>query len=246
MNLEVLMQAENQSQDLVVWTRNKMLEEAKFLFAPFAPRFQTVPCAARTALRKAEVSVLFLSSTEQDNAVEKTLATLRSCKVSILVLYVPHHSADFAFRVGTMVGRQKFADAEWAFNLPHLKQLLKAHNVKAHGQQRVNEEASFALRGARERLGLSQAQMANALNVAARTLQNWEAGKGTSQMYKKTRDLRDLFARMDDYVVAPKEKRWLSSPLQTFTGRTPQELIAEGRIRDLVVEFDRLRDGQPV
>ncbi|MGO9437458.1 MAG: hypothetical protein ACLP00_24570, partial [Terracidiphilus sp.] len=27
-------------------------------------------------------------------------------------------------------------------------------------------------------------------NVTARTLQNWEAGKGTSQMYKKTRDLR--------------------------------------------------------
>ena len=51
-------------------------------------------CAARTALRKAEVSVLFLSSTEQDNAVEKTLATLRGCKVSILVLHVPHHSAD--------------------------------------------------------------------------------------------------------------------------------------------------------
>ena len=88
--------------------------------------------------------------------------------------------------------------------------------------------------------------MANSLNITARTLQNWEAGKGTSQMYKRTRDLRDLFARMDDYVVAPKENQWLSSPLQTFSGRTPQELIAEGRIRDLVVEFDRLREGQPV
>jgi hypothetical protein len=50
---------------------------------------------------------------------------------------------------------------------------------------------------------------------------------------------------MDDYVVAPKEKQWLLSPLQIFTGRTPQELIVEGRIRDLVVEFDRLREGQP-
>ena len=28
--------------------------------------------------------------------------------------------------------------------------------------------------------------------------------------------------------------------------RQPQELIADGRIRDLVIEFDRLRDGQPV
>jgi DNA-binding transcriptional regulator YiaG len=241
-----MMQTASQTQHLVVWTAIKTLDEAKSLFAPFKPRFQTVPCAAPEALRKAEVSVLYLSSAELDTAVEKTLATLRSCKVSALVLYVPHHSADFAFRVGTMVGRQKFVNAEWAFNLSHLKQLLKARNVRAQGQRGLNEEASFGLRDARERLGLSQAQMASALNVTARTLQNWEAGKGTSQMYKRMRDLRDLLARMDDYVVAPKEKEWLSSPLETFTGRTPQELIAEGRIRDLVVEFDRLREGQPV
>jgi hypothetical protein len=65
-------------------------------------------------------------------------------------------------------------------------------------------------------------------------------------MYKRTRDLRELLSRMDDYVVAPREKEWLSSPLEAFARRTPQELISEGRIRDLVVEFDRLREGQPV
>jgi len=88
--------------------------------------------------------------------------------------------------------------------------------------------------------------LANALNVTTRTVQNWEAGQGTSQMFKKTRDLRELLSRMDDYVVAPKEKEWLSSPLEAFAGRTPKELIADGRIRDLVIEFDRLREGQPV
>jgi hypothetical protein len=65
-------------------------------------------------------------------------------------------------------------------------------------------------------------------------------------MYKKTRDFRELLSRMDDYVVAPKEKEWLSSPLEAFAGCTPREMIAAGRIRDLVVEFDRLREGQPV
>jgi transcriptional regulator with XRE-family HTH domain len=200
----------------------------------------------KAALGKAWVSVLYLSSPEQDAAVESTLATLRNCKVSNLLLYTPHHSAEFAFRVGTIVGRQKFAEAEWAFNWPHLRQLLKARNIRTHAQRGVGEEESFALLDARKRLGLSQEQLAGALNVTARTLQNWEAGKGTSQMYKRTRDLRELLSRMDDYVVAPKEKEWLSSPLETFAGRTPQELIAEGRIRDLVVEFDRLREGQPV
>jgi hypothetical protein len=64
-------------------------------------------------------------------------------------------------------------------------------------------------------------------------------------MGKRTRDLRELISRMDDYVVAPKEKGWLSSPLVAFAGRSPRQLITEDRIRDLVIEFDKLREGQP-
>jgi transcriptional regulator with XRE-family HTH domain len=240
------MQTATQSEGLVVWTEPNALDEAKSLFAPYSPRFQTVPCAVKTALGKIHVSVLYLSSPEQDAAVESTLATLRNCKVSSLLVYTPRHTADFAFRVGTMVGRQRFADAEWAFNWPHLRQLLKARNIRAHARRTADEPEPFGLLDARQRLGLSQEQLASALNVTARTLQNWEAGKGTSQMNKKMRDLRELLSRMDDYVVAPEEKHWLSTPLEAFAGRTPQELIANGRIRDLVIEFDRLRDAQPV
>ncbi len=65
-------------------------------------------------------------------------------------------------------------------------------------------------------------------------------------MSSKTRDLRELLSCLDHYVVAPKEKAWLSAPLEAFGGRSLQELITEGRIRELVVEFDRLREAQPV
>ncbi len=235
-----------QTGELVVWTQPNALDEAKSLFAPYSPKIQTVPCNLSAVPGKTWVSVLYLSSPDQDAAVERTLAALRNCKVSTLLVYTPHHSTDFAFRVGTMVGRQKFPQAEWAFNWPHLRQLLKARNIRAHTARRGNMETSRALRDARQRLGLSQERLANALNVTARTLQNWEAGKGIGQMHKKTRDLHELLSRMDDYVVAPEEKQWLSSPLEAFAGTTPRQLIAEGRIRDLVIEFDRLREAQPV
>ena len=65
-------------------------------------------------------------------------------------------------------------------------------------------------------------------------------------MLRKTRDLRELLERMDDYVVASEEGGWLTTPLPALRGQTPKEAIASGRVRDLVVEFERLREGQPV
>src|SRR5260370_285740 len=112
------MPAVTQSEGLVVWTQPNALDEARSLFAPYSPKFQTVPCDVKTAFRKTSVSVLYLSSPAQDTTVENTLATLRNCKVSTLLVYTPHHSADFAFRVGTMVVRQKLAEAEWRGRYP--------------------------------------------------------------------------------------------------------------------------------
>ena len=53
-----------ESRELVVWATHKSLAEAKSLFAPYAPKFQTVPCNEMTTLRKAIVSVLYLSNPE--------------------------------------------------------------------------------------------------------------------------------------------------------------------------------------
>jgi transcriptional regulator with XRE-family HTH domain len=246
MSMEVAMQTATQSDELIVWTKPQALEEAKSVFASYGPKFRTVADDKGPIFSKGQVGVVYLSHPDDDHSIETTLATLRNAKVSSIVFYVPHHSADFAFKVGTMVGRRKGINAEWAFNFPHLRQLLKARNIRAHIRHQGSRANSLDLVEARTRLGLSQVQMASALNVTVRTLQNWEAGKGTSLMAKKTSDLRDLLSRMDDYVIAPKEKEWLSSSLEAFAGRTPKQLIAEGRIRYIVIEFNRLSEGQPV
>ena len=104
----------------------------------------------------------------------------------------------------------------------------------------------FDLENAGRRLGLTQEQMAIALNLPVRSLLHSNAGRGTNQSNMRVTALRGLLLRMDDYVVASKENEWLSSPLEAFGGRSPRELITEGRMRDLITALDRLREGQPV
>jgi hypothetical protein len=51
---------------------------------------------------------------------------------------------------------------------------------------------------------------------------------------------------MDEFVIAPKEQEWLQAPLSAIHNRKPVQAIVEGKMRDLIVEFLRLREGQPV
>ena len=71
------MRTEIETGDLVVWAPQESLAEAKSLFAPYSPKFQTVPCNEMKAFAKATVSVLYLSNPEQDITVESALAALR-------------------------------------------------------------------------------------------------------------------------------------------------------------------------
>ena len=71
------MQTAIESRGLVVWAPQKSLTEAKSLFAPYAPKFRTVPCNDVTAFANATVSVLYMSSPEQETTVEYALVALR-------------------------------------------------------------------------------------------------------------------------------------------------------------------------
>src|SRR5260370_35643071 len=95
-----------------------------------------------------------------------------------------------------------------------------------------------------KRLGLTQQQMAHALNITTRTPQNWEKKVGTSQLLRKTRDLRELLSLMDDYVVPTEEQDWLNTSLAALHNRKPIDLIAQGKLRNLIVEFQSRLEGK--
>ena len=112
--------------------------------------------------------------------------------------------------------------------------------------QPSNARNGADLINARRRLGLTQEELAVALRVSIRTVQDWESNVATSQLENETKDLWKLLNLMDDYVIANEEQNWLKSPNSALRNRTPQELIVEGNLRDLIVEFQRLREGQPI
>ena len=242
------MLAQHDNQKLVVWTKKSALEEARMLFTHFDAAFRTIPGPELGRESRSEVVVFYLHGPEEEAEIESALRTLESGNAAALLFFVPQHSSDLAFRVGKLVGRSKFQQAEWAFNMHHLRQLLRERNVSAHGRREgATTESDGAEMGAlRNRLGLTQAEMAEALGVTVRTGQNWEKSIGTSQLKRKLRDLTELTTLMDEYVSAPREREWLSTPMLALQNKTPRELVASGRVRDLVVEFLRMREGQPV
>ena len=231
------------SQDLLVWAERKLLPEATSVFTELGARVRGVPLERPGSVPQSKFIVIYLQGQESESELHSALRSLKERrKYELLLFYTPHHVPARVFRLGTLVGRELGRDADLAFDLRHVRQVLKSRNLLT--EKKSNPE--FDLGEARKRLGLTQEQMATALNVTTRTVQNWERGSGTGQLLRKTRDLRELLEFMEDYVVASEEAAWLTTPLPVLRGQTPKEAIALGRIRDLAVEFERLREGQPV
>jgi len=98
----------------------------------------------------------------------------------------------------------------------------------------------------RRALGLTQAQLATAIGVAERTVQNWEGGRVSPQAERRLRDLVEVNEALERYLPADQRQTWLISPNDAFAADAPRDWILEGRARDLLWEFRRLQVGEPV
>jgi DNA-binding transcriptional regulator YiaG len=97
----------------------------------------------------------------------------------------------------------------------------------------------------RKTLGLTQEEMASAAGVSTRTLQNWETDGPSPAATRRLRDLSELARTLGDYMSTADIPKWLRSPNQTFRGSAPIALLAEGRTRDVLIEFRRMEMGEP-
>jgi DNA-binding transcriptional regulator YiaG len=100
----------------------------------------------------------------------------------------------------------------------------------------------------RTALGLTQAQLAVAIGVSERTVQNWEAGRVSPQAERRLRDLIELNEALARYITPDDRRAWLisQSPSDAFAGDAPRDWIIERRARDLLLESRRMQVGEPV
>src|SRR6267154_3127327 len=242
------MSATTVAQELVVGAEKSALPEARHVFSQLGAPVQAVSLESQRKMPDSRVFIVYLHEREPQSELHSALKLIKSWRknLELLVFYTPHHSANLAFEIGMLVGQEIGGSADLAFDLRGVRQLLRARNLLVHTGRLEAADSPFEIAAVRKRLGLTQEQLAHSVNVTPRTLQNWEKKVGTSQLLRKTRDLRELLELMDDYVVPTEEQDWLNTSLAALHNRKPIDLIAQGKLRDLIIEFQRMREGQPL
>jgi transcriptional regulator with XRE-family HTH domain len=175
-------------------------------------------------------------------------ATLRSClrhvsndhRLDVVIYSHPdsdHQAAEFGKIVGELRPHRTFL----CFADDEVEQFFQVHIGFAPPENRAPRETLATLR---KDLDLTQVELAAALDVTPRTVQNWERrGRGPERRY---RDVKELHGLLSKYIENGQIARWMDSPNEAFQKRTPRELIREGKTRDLILEFGRLQTGEPL
>lgn len=174
--------------------------------------------------------------------------TLRTClrqvskDSSLHVIVYTHPDDDHqTAELGRIIGEFRPRGTEICFYEGEVERIFHAQLGVVGREKPVSRGALTALR---KDLDLTQVDLAAALDVTPRTVQNWE--KHGRRPKRRYRDLKELQGLLSNYIESGQVARWMDSRNHAFQNRTPRELIREGKARDLILEFERLRTGEPL
>jgi DNA-binding transcriptional regulator YiaG len=195
--------------------------------------------------RRAPVQPLLVFLTNTDyHRLRSLLRTLKPASPDVVIYYANRLAPEDAAQLGKLVGETRPTHTSVVFEAK-----AAAASVLGHSRSPVQGNGSPSpgnrTRQLREHFGLTQTELAHALGVSLRTVQNWERS-GVARSPRQLRDLEELWTILKESIKASDIPAWLRSESDSFAGQRPIELLKEGKSRDIIVEFRRLQEGEPV
>lgn len=98
---------------------------------------------------------------------------------------------------------------------------------------------------ARESAGLTNAELADAVGIGSRQLQNWAAGSGQpgSARLRRLLDLKYVLDLVEEVYGQDGATMWLHARNRALEGRRPLDLITDNRADEVINLLDRIADG---
>jgi transcriptional regulator with XRE-family HTH domain len=214
--------------------------------AEFVSRLGAHPqiCSIRNLKQRREKShwmFVYLKGAEPSSTLRNYLRQVSKDSSLHVIVYTQPSDGHQTIELGRIIGEFRPRGTHICFYEGEVEKLFLARLGVTGKEKPVLRDTPAALR---EDLDLTQVDLAAALDVTSRTVQNWEKHRrGPERRY---RDLKELHALLSKYIGRGQVASWMDTPNEAFGKRTPRELIREGKTRDLILEFGRLQTGEPL
>lgn len=92
---------------------------------------------------------------------------------------------------------------------------------------------------------LHSVEIANLLGLRPETVSRWNQGKAFPRpdAQRQLLALEYIVDQLSDFYEPREARLWLFSPQRLFAGKTPADLIQQGRTDEVIRAIDQLRDG---
>jgi DNA-binding transcriptional regulator YiaG len=186
--------------------------------------------------------LVFLTTTDY-HRLRSLLRTLKPASPDVVIYYANRLAPAEAARLGRLVGETRPNHTSVVFEAKAAAASVLGHS-RFPSPGNGNASSANRTRRLREHFGLTQTELAHAIGVSLRTVQNWERA-GVAGSPRQLRDLEELWTIVKESIKDSDIPAWLRSESDAFAGQRPLELLKEGKARDIIVEFRRLQGGEP-
>src|ERR1700693_4061713 len=186
--------------------------------------------------------LVFLTNTDY-HRLRSLLQTLKPASPDVVIYYANRLAPEEAAQLGKLVGETRPNHTSVVFEAKAAVASVLGHS-RSSAPGNGNASSASRTRQLREHFGLTQTELAHALGVSLRTVQNWERA-GVAGSGRQLRDLEELWTILKESIKGSDIPVWLRSESDAFAGQRPLELLKEGKARDIIVEFRRLQAGEP-